>query len=81
MSNITELKTPTNKDAIKVLEEAIELVKKGEITQLGVAWVRSDGGGGSIKNIYQRTNDQRCHCINNNAEYSFHLNGEYSGVQ
>jgi len=49
VNNITSITISTNKSAIKILEEAIEMIKKREITQIALAWVTSDNSiGGDI---------------------------------
>ena len=48
---VVPISTPTNDDAVLVLEEAIRRVKAGEISSVGLAFVFSDGGiGGEVSN-------------------------------
>lgn len=54
--NVTELKAPINKDSIKLLEEAMAMVKKGEISQIALAWVGYDNSiGGCVSEGAQDT--------------------------
>lgn len=49
MIELIRRKPPANKDAINVLEEAIEMIKKGELSQVAVSWVTSDHAiGGNL---------------------------------
>ena len=45
-SKIKETKTSINHDAIRMLEEAIELVKSGEVVSIAASWVTYDNGIG-----------------------------------
>ena len=39
MVDIVQIKKRTNKDAIEMLEEAIVMIKAGNITDVAIAWV------------------------------------------
>lgn len=44
--NIVKIRPSKNKDAIELMEEALEMVKSGEITSIALSWVTKDGGIG-----------------------------------
>jgi len=46
---IVPMEVKPNSDAIEILERAIEDLKKGEITSVGISWVTKDGAiGGDV---------------------------------
>ena len=46
MVDLVKIQKRTNKDAIELLEEAIAEIKAGDITEVCIAFVTSDGGIG-----------------------------------
>jgi hypothetical protein len=46
MVDIVQIKKRTNKDAIEMLEEAIVMIKAGNITDVAIAYVISNGSIG-----------------------------------